>query len=122
MRLLIIDDHESFLQAVASMLKHTTGVTVVAQAVGGKRGLEVAAELKPDCVLVDFAMPEVDGIAVTRRLKAGSNPPKVVVMSFHSDPEYRDLALTAGADAFIPKTELHTGLVPLLARLGHGTG
>ena len=122
MHLLIIDDHESFLSAAAAMLKHAKGVGPVAQAVGGRRGLELAAELKPDCVLVDFAMPEVDGIAVTRKLKAGPNPPTVVVMSFHSDPEYRDMALAAGADAFIPKTELHSGLVPLLARLGQGPG
>lgn len=122
MYLLIIDDHESFLNAAAAMLKRLPGIQTVTQAVGGRRGLELAAELNPDCVLVDFAMPEVDGITVTRKLKAGTNPPKVVVMSFHSDPEYRDMALAAGADAFIPKTELHTGLVPLLTRLGQGPG
>ncbi len=122
MTLLIIDDHESFLNAAAGMIRQLAGIKSVHQAVGGRRGLELAAELKPDCVLVDFAMPEVDGIAVTRGLKAGPNPPKVVVMSFHADPEYRDMALAAGADAFIPKTELHTGLVPLLTRLGQVTG
>ena len=86
MRLLIIDDHESFLQAVAAMLRH------------------------------------IAHIEVTRRLKAGPNPPKVVMMSVQTDPEYQAQALGAGADAFIPKTELHTGLAPLLTRMGHGPG
>ncbi len=122
MRLLIIDDHESFLQAVAAMLRHIAHIEVTGLATGGRRGLELASELKPEVVLVDYNMPEIDGIEVTRRLKAGPNPPKVVMMSFQTDPEYQALALGAGADAFIPKTELHTGLAPLLTRMGHGPG
>src|SRR5690242_16690663 len=101
MRLLIIDDHESFLNAVAAMLRHVADVQVTGQATDGRRGIELAAELKPDCVLVDFAMPEVDGLTVTRTLKSWPNPPKVVMMSFHTDPEYREMALKVGADAFL---------------------
>lgn len=116
MILLIIDDHESFLNAVAGMIRQMPGIESVYQAVGGRRGLELAAELKPSTVLVDFSMPEVDGLTVTRTLKASPNPPRVVVMSFHSGPEYHDMAIGAGADAFLPKTELHSGLAPLLQR------
>ena len=120
MILLIIDDHESFLNAVAGMIRQMPGIENVYQAVGGRRGLEMAAELKPSTVLVDFSMPEVDGLAVTRTLKASPNPPRVVVMSFHTDPEYREMALKVGADAFLTKTDLHKQLVPLLMRLEKG--
>lgn len=118
MRLLIIDDHASFLDALAVMLGQAPAIEVVGKAKDGREGLKAAAELKPDMVLVDFSMPELDGLAVTRQLKAWAKPPKVVMMSFHTGPEYRDMALAMGADAFLTKTDLHRDLLPLLARLG----
>lgn len=118
MRLLIIDDHASFLDALAVMLGQAPAIEVVGKAKDGREGLRAAAELKPDMVLVDFSMPELDGLAVTRQLKAWAKPPKVVMMSFHTGPEYRDMALAMGADAFLTKTDLHKDLLPLLARLG----
>ncbi len=122
MRLLLIDDHASFLDALAKMLGGVLGIEVVGRATGGSEGLQLAAELKPDVVVVDFAMPEVDGMMVTRKLKAGANPPKVVMMSFHAEPEYHDMALAVGADAFLTKTNLYKELVPLLQRLGKEAG
>jgi len=117
MRLLIIDDHASFLDALANMLEQVPGIDVVGCAKDGRQGLLAATELKPDTVLVDFSMPELDGVSVTRELKAWPNPPTVVMMSLHADPEYRDMALAAGVDAFLTKTDLHDELIPLLTRL-----
>lgn len=117
MRLLIIDDHASFLDALAKMLGQVARVEVVGRAKDGRQGLEAAAELEPDVVVVDFAMPELNGLDVARELKRQPRPPKVIVMSFHQEPEYRDMALAAGADAFLTKTHLRNELVPLLERL-----
>jgi len=122
MRLLIIDDHASFLDALAKMLEQEPAVEVVGRAKDGRQGLETAAELKPDVVIVDFAMPELDGIGVTRALRKWPQPPKIIMMSFHAEPEYRDMALAAGADAFLTKTNLYKELVPLMARLGKEAG
>ena len=122
MRVVIVDDHPPFLAAVAATLAMVPSVQVVGRAAGGREALALAAQLQPDLVLVDFSMPDMTGAAVAKSLKAGAAAPKVVVMSFHNEPEYRDLALQAGADAFLPKTELHKELVPLLRRLGGGTG
>ena len=120
MRLIIIDDHASFLEALVDMLDKVPELEVVGQAHDGRDGLRVAAELKPDLVLVDFSMPGLDGLAVTRQLKAWPKPPRVVMMSFHKEPEYRDMALAVGADAFLTKGDLHAQLVPLLQHLGQG--
>lgn len=122
MRLILIDDHASFLEALAKMLEQVPGIEVVGRAHDGRAGLKTAAELKPDLVLVDFSMPELDGVGVARQLKAWPKPPRVVVMSFHTDPEYRDMALAAGADAFLTKTVLYKELVPLLERLDKAGG
>lgn len=100
------------------MLGQVPSIEVVGKAKDGREGLKVAAEVRPDIVLVDFSMPELDGLAVTRQLKAWPTPPKVVVMSFHTGPEYRDMALATGADAFLTKTDLHKDLLPLLERFG----
>lgn len=120
MRLIIIDDHSALLETLINMLGQAPGIEVVGSAHDGREGLNVAAELKPDLVLVDFSMPGLDGLAVTRQLKAWPKPPRVVMMSFHKEPEYRDMALAVGADAFLTKGDLHMQLVPLLQRLGQG--
>ena len=116
MRLLIIDDHPAFRQALFKMLEQVVGIEIVGQAGDGREGLKLAAELKPDTVVVDFSMPELDGPGVTRQLKAWPKPPRVRMMSFHAEPEYRDRALAVGADAFITKADLHKDLMPLLQR------
>ena len=115
-RVLLIDDYQPFLAVVANLLRRQAGVEVVGQAYAGGAGLRLAAELKPDLVLVDFGMPDMDGVAVTRRLKAASDAPRVVVMSFFQESRYRQEALDAGADAYLYKGDLHRDLVPLLQR------
>ena len=117
MRAILVDDYPPLLAALATLLRTYDGVEIVGRAHSGTDGLKLAAEHGPDLVLVDFSMPDMDGAAVTRQLKAGPNPPKVVVMSFHAEPEYRDMAMRAGADAYLVKTDLYHELLPLLERI-----
>ena len=117
MRTILVDDYPPLLAALATLLRTYGGVEIVGRANTGSDGLKLAAEQVPDLVLVDFSMPDMDGVAVTRKLKAGPNPPKVVVMSFHAEPEYRDMAMHAGADAYLVKTDLYHELMPLLERI-----
>jgi DNA-binding NarL/FixJ family response regulator len=122
MRLLLIDDHASFLETLAAMLGDTPGMEVVGCANNGAEGLRLAAKLEPDVVIVDFAMPGMDGLTVTRTIKSQPGAPKVIMMSVHSDREYRDMALAMGADLFLTKSCLYKELVPLLTRLGKEAG
>ena len=117
MRALLVDDYPPFLTAVVALLGGKSGVEVVGQAHDGAEALKLAAELKPDLVLVDFTMPGMNGIEVAKKLKASPQAPKVIVMSFHAEPEYRDMALRAGADAYLVKTDMHQELMPTLRRL-----
>jgi len=113
-RTILIDDYPPFLTALAALLRQQPGMEVVGEAHNGGGGIKLAAELKPDLVLVDFSMPDMSGADVTRALKQAPNPPKVVVISFHAAPEYRDMALKAGADGYVVKPEIHTELMPVL--------
>lgn len=117
LRTVLVDDYPPLLAALATLLRSHGDIEIVGRANNGRDGLKLAEQQHPDLVLVDFSMPDIDGVAVTRRLKAGPTPPKVVVMSFHAEPEYRDMAMHAGADAYLVKTELYHELVPLLERI-----
>ena len=117
MRTILVDDYPPLLAALATLLRTYEGVEIVGRANTGSDGLKLAAEHGPDLVLVDFSMPDMDGVSVTRKLKSSPKPPKVVVMSFHAEPEYRDMAMHAGADAYLVKTDLYHELMPLLERI-----
>lgn len=117
MRAIVVDDYPPFLTALVSLLGGKNGIEVVGQAHNGAEALKLVAEIKPDLVLVDFTMPGMNGIEVAKTLKSAPAAPKVIVMSFHAEPEYRDMALQAGADGYVVKTEIHQELVPLLRRI-----
>jgi len=117
MRAIVVDDYAPFLSALTVLLGHKTGVEVVGQADNGVDGLKLIEEMRPDLVLVDFTMPGMGGVELTQRLKASGKAPKVIVMSFQTEPECREQALAAGADGFLVKTEIHQELMPLLRHI-----
>lgn len=118
MRAIVVDDYQPFLAALTVLLSHKSGVEVVGQADNGNDGLKLIEEMKPDLVMVDYTMPGMGGVEVTRRLKAMPEAPKVIVMSFQTEMECREQALKAGADGFLVKTEMHQELLPLLRSIG----
>lgn len=117
MRTILVDDHPPFLAALAALLRGRSSIEVVGRAYNGTDGIRLAVELTPDLVLVDFNMPDMDGLAVARCLKAGSKPPKVVIVTSHSEPEYKDMALKSGVDGYVVKSEINQELLPLLRQI-----
>lgn len=117
MRVLIIDDQPGFLETLTRMLMLIPEIEAVCPAIGGLEGLKFASEMRPDVVLTDFSMPDLNGTAVTRRLKERGWAPYVLMMSFHAGPEYREMAVGAGADGYLVKTDLDQQLVPVLRQL-----
>lgn len=122
MRVLIIDDQIPFLNVLSAMLMLVPDIEAVCSAQGGTEGLKFAAEMDPDVVLTDYSMPGLDGVGVTRCLKASPHPPQVVMMSFHAEREYREMAVKAGVDAYLVKSDLDRDLVPTLKRLAAEAG
>ncbi len=104
-RVLIVDDQLPFREASRMVVEMTDGFEVAGEAENGEEGVEMSRALGPDLVLMDVQMPGIDGLEATRRIRQLDNPPHVVVMSTHESGDYRETALTAGADAFIPKSE-----------------
>jgi DNA-binding NarL/FixJ family response regulator len=106
LKVLIVDDSETFLQTVAYILACNPAVDVVGCARSGEEALEMAGKTHPDLVLMDIKMPGMGGIETARRLKATRYSPHVAIVTAHDDPLNWTAAAEAGADDFITKTEL----------------
>ena len=102
-RVLIVDDHPAFRAGLEVMLAGTPDVEVVGHADDGRTALDVAAATHPDVVLMDLRMPQVDGIAATRRLATASPAPAVVVLTMFEDDESVLAAMRAGARGYLLK-------------------
>ncbi|HEU4977442.1 MAG TPA: response regulator transcription factor [Solirubrobacteraceae bacterium] len=102
---LIVDDHPSF-RASARMLLEAEGYEVVGEAPDGAAALAAAGDLRPDLVLLDVNLPDLDGFAVAERLSAAPAPPAVVLVSSRSSEDFGSLVRASGARGFICKCDL----------------
>ena len=112
---LIVDDHPSF-RASARRLLEAGGYKVLGEAEDGGAALAAARRLRPDLVLLDVRLPDIDGFEVTRRLLGADGPtPQIVLTSSHDSFDLDEAIGTSGARGFIPKAELTiTALAELL--------
>jgi len=102
-KILLADDHRMFRDGLRSLLDAQADLDVVGEADNGLDALSLAAELKPDVVVLDISMPGLNGVDVARRLLADAEPPRVVVLSMHSDRRYVLGMLKAGVSAYMLK-------------------
>jgi DNA-binding NarL/FixJ family response regulator len=111
-RVLLADDQEEMLETVVLILRDE--FNVVGTAENGGSAVELASRLSPDVLILDIAMPVVNGIEVAWRLKALGSQAKVIFLTVNSDPEFVDAALSAGAVGYVLKPSLATDLVPAI--------
>ena len=104
-RILIADDHKMMRQALRALLSSDTGITVVAEAGDGEEALAKAAETRPDIVLMDVSMPNMNGIEATQQLVGRQLGVKVIGLSAYPDRRFVDGMLEAGAVGYITKSE-----------------
>jgi DNA-binding NarL/FixJ family response regulator len=100
---LLAEDHLVVRQGLVSLLRLDGRFTVVAEAQNGREAVELTRTLRPDVVLMDIAMPVLNGLEATRQI-LGENPSaRVVILSAHSDDEYIDRMIAAGVAGFLEK-------------------
>ena len=105
---LVVDDDATFRRIIAGVLADW-GHVVIGEAGSVEEALARAAELRPDTALVDIGLPDGDGFALTRQLRAMHFSPRVVLISTDADGATGAAALRAGASGFVPKDELSGG-------------
>jgi DNA-binding NarL/FixJ family response regulator len=103
--LLIVDDHSGF-RSLARRLLTAGGFQVVGEAADGHTAVSAARELRPDVVLLDVQLPDINGFEVTVRLGDGGAGPAVVLTSTRDRADYGQRVEQCGARGFIPKAEL----------------
>ena len=102
-RILLVEDHALVRAGIRALLQRLPGVVVVGESPNGRDALEQVAQLFPDVVLMDIAMPELNGLEATSRLTHLHPRVKVIILSMHAAGEYVGQALTAGAAGYVLK-------------------
>jgi two-component system response regulator NreC len=102
-KVLIVDDHQLFREGIVTLLFSAENIEVIAQAEDGLDAIEKAKHYKPDVVILDIAMPRMNGIEATKKLKAQMPGIKIITLSMHSEKQYVKGVLEAGADGYLLK-------------------
>lgn len=103
-RVLLVDDHEMVRMGLAAYLATEDGIEVVGEAGNGEEGLRLAEQLKPDVILMDLVMDQMDGIAATRAIRERLPETKVIVLTSFIDDEKVYPVIEAGAFSYLLKT------------------
>ena len=103
--ILIVDDHPSF-RATARAILEADGFEVVGEAEDGTSALEAVHRLRPEVVLLDVQLPDMDGFTVGRTLGANGYMPRIVLTSSRDAADFGPLVDACGARGFVPKAEL----------------
>jgi len=119
-RVFLVDDSREFLQFTRALLDELTNLEVVGSATSAEEAFTSIERLRPDLVLMDWAMAGMSGLEATRLLKDRPAAPRVVLVTGSDTPEYRRAAEAAQADGFLAKPDLLQGLAPLVGRLFGG--
>ena len=115
--ILIVDDNAQVRALMRGIAAQEPDFHVVGEAEDGAAAMRLAQELQPDIVLLDLAMPRVNGLEALRRIKAERPATTVIIVTVHAEDAYRQAAADGGADAFLLKKTLVTVLLPTLQRL-----
>ena len=119
-RVLIADDHELIRQGVRSILHSERSAQIVGEAVTGRQVVELAEKLRPDVVIMDLVMPELDGIEATRQIRAADPSIRIIVLTMHNSEIMVRRVLSAGASAYVLKSELADKLKKALHAVSRG--
>lgn len=120
-KILLVDDNRVFMGAVRKFLDVLPGASVIGQAHDGREALVKAEELHPDLILLDIAMPLMNGMEVARHIQSWLKPPKIVFLSMHDSIAYQEAALSLGALGVVGKSDFVTELMPILEGLVVGS-
>jgi DNA-binding NarL/FixJ family response regulator len=121
LKILLADDQSLFVQSLQTFLNnYAEDMNVIGIAVNGKEAVSMAAEQRPDIILMDIRMPEMDGVEAVRRIKPEYPEIKIIMLSTYHEDEFVRSALLAGASGYLLKDISPTELIASIRALNSG--
>jgi two-component system, NarL family, response regulator NreC len=121
-RILLADDHAVVRQGFKMILAAQPDMEIVGEAGNGREALDLAGQLQPDVIVMDVAMPELNGIEATRRVANLSPRSRVLALSMHKDSVYVREILRAGARGYLLKDSISSDLLAAVRAVSRGEG
>ncbi len=119
-KLLIVDDHPVFRGGLIDVMDTEPGITVVGEAADGEVAIEIAHEVNPEVILMDINLPTINGLQVTRKIKAQMPDVKVIMITGYDDAEQVFHAIRSGASAYCPKDITPEALISVIHSVYQG--
>lgn len=119
-RIILADDNSLVRQGIRKMLASIDDIHVVGEAEDGQEAVTLAQRLKPDVVVMDISMPQVDGLEATERIQALNTSTQVLILSMHTGPAFVRRAVRKGARGYVLKRTATQDLVPALYTVAEG--
>jgi DNA-binding NarL/FixJ family response regulator len=117
---LLVDDHALVRRGFRRMLEDDPGIQVVGEASDGHDAVEMAGRLRPAVVVMDFALPSMNGAVATRQILKSGPQTAVLILSMHSEPTYVRTCLEAGAQGYLLKNAMDLELVAAVKQVAEG--
>lgn len=118
--ILLVDDHALVRRGFRRLIEDEPDLAVVGEADDGVAALTMADELRPDVIVLDYALPGMNGAAVARKVLAARPEARILMLSMHAEPSYLGNALEAGASGYLLKSALDLELVDAIRRVAAG--
>ncbi|WP_186826827.1 response regulator transcription factor [Seonamhaeicola algicola] len=119
-KVVLADDHALVRDGIKALLEDQAGIDVIAEASDGKEALQVIKTNKPDVLIVDIRMPEMNGIEVVKNITANYNDIKTLVLSMHDSEEYVVQSIQSGADGYLLKGASKEEFLKALNKIASG--
>ena len=116
-KILVADDNESFRKGFVNYLNSQKGLSVVGEASDGYEALTLSTRLRPDIIMMDIAMPKIDGITSARMIKRKYPDINIVIVTMYDEEAYRKLMEKLPVDGFISKASLSADLFEVLKKI-----
>jgi DNA-binding NarL/FixJ family response regulator len=121
-KVMLVDDHKMVSEVLSALLEREADMEVVAIADNGREAIRIARETKPDIIVMDVSMPEMNGLDACRRIMKETPGSRIIVLSMHSDRGYVIEAIKAGAKGYIQKTSAFKTLVGAIRSVQENNG